>query len=211
MNKDFNQTLEDLFFKEEEENWRKSNPKLSNNELEDIFGKGCLAEIAREKTKEYIAELNELSAKYSHSLKRIKFLYPKDKLEITLYITDLLFKAAIEELNKKIGVILKILPNNKNWKDKNSSNFIKVDELLERTNIIDFVDREIGGARKSGQGRYLMCCPFHDDSKPSLTLYEHTNSYYCFGCHTGGSIIDFVMRYRNLNFLESLKYLSLLN
>jgi len=35
-----------------------------------------------------------------------------------------------------------------------------------------------------------ICCPFHDDSTPSLQLYDH--GWYCFGaCHTGGSIYDF--------------------
>jgi hypothetical protein len=32
-------------------------------------------------------------------------------------------------------------------------------------------------------------CPFHDDSTPSLQLYDH--SWYCFGCRLGGSIYDF--------------------
>jgi hypothetical protein len=30
---------------------------------------------------------------------------------------------------------------------------------------------------------------FHDDSTPSLQLYEH--SWHCFGCRLGGSVYDF--------------------
>jgi hypothetical protein len=33
-----------------------------------------------------------------------------------------------------------------------------------------------------------ICCPFHDDSNPSLQLYEH--GWYCFACRLGGSIYD---------------------
>ena len=35
-----------------------------------------------------------------------------------------------------------------------------------------------------------ICCPgLHDDSTPSLQLYDH--GWYCFGCRLGGSIYDF--------------------
>lgn len=36
-------------------------------------------------------------------------------------------------------------------------------------------------------------CPFHGaDSKPSMHLYDKTNSFYCFTCKKSGSTIDFV-------------------
>ena len=34
-----------------------------------------------------------------------------------------------------------------------------------------------------------ISCPFHDDSTPSLQLYDH--GWYCFACRLGGSIYDF--------------------
>ena len=35
-----------------------------------------------------------------------------------------------------------------------------------------------------------ICCPFHhDDSSPSLQLYDH--GWYCFACRIGGSVYDF--------------------
>ena len=35
----------------------------------------------------------------------------------------------------------------------------------------------------------MACCPFHDDTHPSMKLDER---YYCFGCHASGDTIDFV-------------------
>ena len=37
--------------------------------------------------------------------------------------------------------------------------------------------------------RGMACCPFHDDTHPSMKLDER---YYCFGCHASGDTIDFV-------------------
>jgi RepB DNA-primase from phage plasmid/CHC2 zinc finger len=34
-----------------------------------------------------------------------------------------------------------------------------------------------------------ICCPFHDDSNPSLQLYDR--GWYCFACRIGGSVYDF--------------------
>ena len=37
-------------------------------------------------------------------------------------------------------------------------------------------------------------CPFHNDSKPSLSLSNDKNCFYCFGCNVSGDIIEFVRR-----------------
>lgn len=36
----------------------------------------------------------------------------------------------------------------------------------------------------------VVCCPLHDEDTPSFRFYEETNSFYCFGCQTGGDIIE---------------------
>jgi DNA primase len=35
-------------------------------------------------------------------------------------------------------------------------------------------------------------CPFHTDEKPSLRIYEETNTYHCFGCGKTGDVIQFI-------------------
>jgi DNA primase len=42
-------------------------------------------------------------------------------------------------------------------------------------------------------GRHdMLCCPFHEDKKPSLKVYPGTNTFHCFGCNTSGDTIEFI-------------------
>ncbi|RJQ07863.1 MAG: hypothetical protein C4558_09060 [Dehalococcoidia bacterium] len=61
--------------------------------------------------------------------------------------------------------------------------------------------------RRSGR-RFAGRCPFHADGAPSLMVYPETGSYFCFGCNTGGDVIDFVGRLRRTGFKETVEYLS---
>lgn len=55
---------------------------------------------------------------------------------------------------------------------------------------------------------YVAVCPFHPDKRPSLRIYTKGNNFYCFGCHKGGSAIDFVMEIQGCSFGEAVKYLQ---
>lgn len=49
----------------------------------------------------------------------------------------------------------------------------------------------------------LCCCPIHDDHNPSCMIYPASNSWYCFGCQRGGSVIDLVMYREKVDFIEA--------
>jgi len=55
--------------------------------------------------------------------------------------------------------------------------------------------------------RGFMRCPFHHDPKPSLKIYDAggRRGWYCFGCHAGGSVIDFVMKHDVCSFPSAVK------
>ena len=44
------------------------------------------------------------------------------------------------------------------------------------------------------------CCPFHNDSSPSLYIYKGGHRWYCFGCGKGGDVIDFVRELHQVEF-----------
>lgn len=50
-------------------------------------------------------------------------------------------------------------------------------------------------------------CPFHEDGTPSFRINPERNIYKCFGCNAGGSPIDFIMQYHNLDFKDAVKFM----
>jgi len=50
-----------------------------------------------------------------------------------------------------------------------------------------------------------VCCPFHDDTTPSLKIYPETNTYHCFGCGANGDVIQFIQDHEKLTKYEALK------
>jgi hypothetical protein len=51
-------------------------------------------------------------------------------------------------------------------------------------------------------------CPFHDEATPSFVVWRETWRWNCFGCGQGGSIIDFVMKTYDVNFLRAVQIIA---
>lgn len=54
----------------------------------------------------------------------------------------------------------------------------------------------------------FCCCPFHGEKTPSMKVYDGDKGFCCFGCHKGGSVIDFVMELYGLPFVDAEKRLD---
>lgn len=81
-----------------------------------------------------------------------------------------------------------------------------LNELRTRADIESTVSSYVNLKRK---GRILTgLCPFHNEKTPSFTVYPETQSYYCFGCGSGGDVITFIKNIENLDYIESVKFLA---
>ena len=81
-----------------------------------------------------------------------------------------------------------------------------IDGLLARTNIIDIINDSIQ-LKKAGKN-YLACCPFHQEKTPSFTVNPDKQFFYCFGCGAAGNVINFIMRYHQLDFPAVIEVLA---
>ncbi|VFP87749.1 DNA primase [Candidatus Erwinia haradaeae] len=79
-------------------------------------------------------------------------------------------------------------------------------DLLGRTDIVDLVDTRLT-LKKQGKNYYTHC-PFHKEKNPSFVVNGEKQFFHCFGCGAHGNIIDFLMKYDHLTFIESIEELS---
>jgi hypothetical protein len=78
------------------------------------------------------------------------------------------------------------------------------DTIKETLNITEVVANYGIKVKRSNQA----LCPFHNERTPSFTIYPKTNSFKCFGCGVGGSVIDFAMLMHGTDALEAAKMLD---
>jgi DNA primase len=81
-----------------------------------------------------------------------------------------------------------------------------IDDLLARTDIVDVIDSHVP-LRKAGKD-FQALCPFHDEKTPSFTVSREKQFFHCFGCQASGTVITFLMEYRNLGFLDAVEELA---
>jgi len=81
-----------------------------------------------------------------------------------------------------------------------------LEELKARLDIVDVISDYIE-LKRAGQN-YKGLCPFHSEKTPSFMVNPGKQRFHCFGCGTGGDIIQFAMKYENLSFQETLKLLA---
>ncbi|UDG79074.1 DNA primase [Candidatus Ecksteinia adelgidicola] len=81
-----------------------------------------------------------------------------------------------------------------------------INDLLVRTEIVNLINRRIK-LKKKGKNFYAYC-PFHHEKTPSFTVNSEKQFFYCFGCGIHGNVIDFLMNYDKINFIETIQELA---
>ena len=81
-----------------------------------------------------------------------------------------------------------------------------IQEVTDRLDAVAVVSDYVQMEKKGG--RYWACCPFHREKTGSFTVNPDIKTYYCFGCHKGGTVISFVMEMDKLTFPEAIEQLA---
>ena len=81
-----------------------------------------------------------------------------------------------------------------------------LDELAARNPIEDVVGQYVSLTRKGGN--LFGLCPFHSEKTPSFSVAPDKGIYYCFGCHKGGGVVNFVMEIENLDYPDAVRFLA---
>lgn len=81
-----------------------------------------------------------------------------------------------------------------------------IEKIKESNDIVDIISERVK-LRKVGRN-YQGLCPFHNEKTPSFSVSQDKQVFKCFGCGEGGNVITFVMKTKNLDFNETIKYLA---
>lgn len=81
-----------------------------------------------------------------------------------------------------------------------------IERLKRDVSVLDLLGRYGIATEKRGKNHFALC-PFHAEDTPSLAVDPIRNTWKCFGCGKGNSVVDFVMEKEGLDFAEAARKL----
>ena len=81
-----------------------------------------------------------------------------------------------------------------------------IDDLKRQADIVRVIQDYVQLKKKGAN--WMACCPFHKEKTPSFSVSPAKEIFYCFGCHKGGSVFNFVMEIERVNFPEAIKIVA---
>lgn len=81
-----------------------------------------------------------------------------------------------------------------------------LDEVNNRNPIEDVVGQYVALTRRGSN--LFGLCPFHGEKTASFSVAPEKGIYYCFGCHKGGGVINFIMDIENLSYPDAVRFLA---
>jgi DNA primase len=83
----------------------------------------------------------------------------------------------------------------------------KIDDVRERTNIVEVVRRYVE-LKRAGTGSWKGLCPFHAEKTPSFHVHEQRQFFHCFGCGEKGDVFHFLQAIEGRSFMDVLRDLA---
>jgi len=81
-----------------------------------------------------------------------------------------------------------------------------LEKVKEQNDIVDIISENVK-LKRSGRN-FSGLCPFHNEKSPSFSVSQDKQIYKCFGCGESGNVITFIMKKRNMQFVDAVKYLA---
>ena len=85
--------------------------------------------------------------------------------------------------------------------DNSINNFLN--EINVKIRLSDFIGQYVPLVEKGNP--HVGKCPFHNEKTPSFNVNNEKSLFYCFGCKAGGNILNFITKYKNLEFKEGVQ------
>jgi hypothetical protein len=184
----------------------------------DWYPEKELLEIFEPGEETLLSKIIEREMEYSEQEKRIEEFLSNDNELDAMNEAGWFF----EILAKKLLVPRLLEIENHIFRLKRLAAFLGGDMTATRRND-DFEERkacaknypiyEIARSRVDLKPRgknFVGLCPFafHEEKTPSFYLYTETNSFFCFGCNTGGDVITLTCELYGIGFADAVAMLN---
>jgi len=83
----------------------------------------------------------------------------------------------------------------------------KIDDVRDRTNIVEIIKRHVE-LKRAGTGSWKGLCPFNSEKTPSFHVHEPRQFFHCFGCGEKGDVISFLVKIEQRSFMEVIRDLA---
>ncbi|MEL7500423.1 MAG: DNA primase [Planctomycetota bacterium] len=87
-----------------------------------------------------------------------------------------------------------------------NSDYDVKDRVKQANDVVDLVGSMVTLRRQGSI--FVGHCPWHDDSRPSFQVNPARQSWACWPCDIRGDVFDFMMRWEQVDFRESLRILA---
>jgi len=81
-----------------------------------------------------------------------------------------------------------------------------IEDLKRQADIVRVVQDYVP-LKKAGTN-WRAPCPFHKETKPSFNVNPTKEMFFCFGCHKGGTVFNFIMEMERVTFPEAIKIVA---
>ena len=81
-----------------------------------------------------------------------------------------------------------------------------IQKVKESNDIVDIISENIK-LKRTGRN-YSGLCPFHNEKTPSFSVSQDKQIFKCFGCGEAGNVVSYVMKSRNMDFIEAIRFLA---
>src|ERR1044071_6565272 len=81
-----------------------------------------------------------------------------------------------------------------------------IDDLKRQADIVRVIQDYVQLKKKGAN--WMACCPFHKEKTPSFSVSPTKEIFYCFGCHKGGDVFNFVKQIEGVGFGDAIKIVA---
>ncbi len=82
-----------------------------------------------------------------------------------------------------------------------------IEEIKSRNDIVTVVEQYVRLSKKNTANLFGLC-PFHSENTPSFSVSQEKQIYYCFGCHKGGDVINFIKEIEKVGYVDAIRVLA---